>query len=355
MREGLSRHVNTDSMNTPLVIDGSTGEGGGQILRTALGLSLASGRPLRAVNIRAKRRKPGLMRQHLTAVTAAAAISDARVEGARAGATELSFTPGPVVAGEHRFSVGTAGSTTLVLQAVLPALLCADGPSTLELEGGTHNPMAPCFDFIERAFVPLLARMGAEVRVELERPGFYPAGGGRMRVHVQPCARWTPLELEQRGATVAKRARVLSAHLRADIAKRELRVLARRLNLRDDELHIEPCADAPGPGNACLVELESEHVTEVFAAYGEQGRRAESVARDVVGQVHAYLADDAPVGAHLADQLLIPMALADAGSFRTGAPTPHTRTNIEVIERCLPVRFDLTELHDGTCRVSVAR
>src|SRR6202140_4872670 len=158
-----------------ILIDGSIGEGGGQILRTALGLSMVTGQPFRIENIRAGRDKPGLLRQHLTAVNAAAEICGANVEGAAISSRELSFSPGNVKSGEYTFSIGSAGSTTLVLQTVLPALLAADGPSSLTLEGGTHNPHAPPIDFLEKAFVPLVNRMGPTVHVALERAGFYPA------------------------------------------------------------------------------------------------------------------------------------------------------------------------------------
>ncbi len=139
-------------------IDGSFGEGGGQILRTALSLSLVTGRPIQIDNIRAGRERPGLLRQHLTAVLAAAEIGQAQVEGAVLGSTSIGFVPGPVKAGEYRFAVGSAGSGTLVFQTVLPALMLATGPSRLVIEGGTHNDAAPPFPFLERAFLPLVVQ-----------------------------------------------------------------------------------------------------------------------------------------------------------------------------------------------------
>src|SRR6185369_8211050 len=169
-----------------IALDGSQGEGGGQILRSALALSLVTGTPFRIDNIRARRARPGLMRQHLTAVEAAAAVGAARTSGAALGSRSLTFAPTTVKAGEHTFSVGTAGSATLVLQTVLPSLLTADRPSSLVLEGGTHNPSSPPFDFLAKAFLPIVAGMGAQVEATLERPGFYPAGGGRFRVTVAP-------------------------------------------------------------------------------------------------------------------------------------------------------------------------
>ena len=165
-----------------LLIDGSQGEGGGQILRTALGLSLVTGTAFRIEKIRAGRAKPGLLRQHLTAVNAATVIGDALVDGAELGSPALVFRPRSVRPGAYRFAVGTAGSASLVLQTVLPPLLTAGASSILTLEGGTHNPWAPPFDFLARAFLPLLERMGAPVRAAIQRYGFYPAGGGQFTV-----------------------------------------------------------------------------------------------------------------------------------------------------------------------------
>jgi RNA 3'-terminal phosphate cyclase (ATP) len=329
-----------------LVLDGSEGEGGGQILRSALALSLLTGTPFRIDNIRAGRPRPGLMRQHLTAVEAAAAIGGAEVSGAEIGARSLFFRPGKVRGGDHRFSVGTAGSTTLVLQTVLPALLTAAEPSSLLLEGGTHNPASPPFDFLVRSFLPLVKRMGPEVTATLERPGFYPAGGGRLRVRVTP-ARLRPLELEERGAIVSRKARALLSNLPRSIGERELLRLRERLGWDDRAFAIE-MVDAAGPGNVALVELEAEQVTEVFVGFGEKGVRAEMVADRAADEVDAYLATDAPVGPHLADQLILPLALA-GGSFRTVAPTEHTRTQLAVVQRFLEVKVALTE-RGGTWR-----
>src|SRR5689334_333662 len=175
-----------------LKLDGSVGEGGGQILRTALALSALTGQPFEIEKIRAKRRKPGLLRQHLTAVRAATALCQAQVEGDSLGSMTLRFVPGDVKPGEYAFAIGTAGSATLVLQTVLPPLLLASRPSKITIEGGTHNPLAPPVDFLDRSFLPLVRRMGPRVRVQLERWGFYPAGGGRISVEIEPVQRLQP-------------------------------------------------------------------------------------------------------------------------------------------------------------------
>jgi RNA 3'-terminal phosphate cyclase (ATP) len=339
-----------------LTIDGSQGEGGGQILRTALALALVTGTPCRIENIRARRKKPGLLRQHLTAVNAAAAVSGADVEGAMAGSTEIVFRPGPVKSGDYRFAVGTAGSTGLVLQTVLPPLLIAAGPSTVIVEGGTHNPSAPPFDFLARAFLPLVERMGPRVSARLDRPGFYPAGGGQCTVSITPAPGLRPLTILERGVVRRRHARALVAQISPRIADRELAVVRNQLGWSDDELEaVVIDAEARGPGNALVLEIESEHVTEVFAGFGEMGVRAEAVADRVIHHVRRYLAAGVPVGPYLADQLLLPLALAGGGVFRTTALSAHATTNVDVIRAFLGIPFVTTgDRDDMTVRVGDA-
>jgi RNA 3'-terminal phosphate cyclase (ATP) len=325
-----------------LTIDGAAGEGGGQVLRTALGLSLVTGEPFVIERIRAGRAKPGLQRQHLAAVDAAAAIGGARVEGAALGAQRLAFRPDRVRGGDYRFAIGTAGSTTLVLQTILPALLRADRPSSVVLGGGTHNPLAPPFEFLQLAFAPVLRSMGASLDLQLLRHGFAPAGGGTLAVNVAPSPSLRPPSLLERGRAGLRRARALLANLPDEIARRELAVVRRRLDVHPEELLVER-VEAAGPGNVLLLELPAEGANEVIAAFGERGVRAEDVAAKACNEALAFLATTAPVGTHLADQLLIPMALAGGGEFRTPPPSLHTRTNAQVIERFLPIRFDLRE------------
>lgn len=331
-----------------LHIDGSQGEGGGQILRTSLALSIITGTPIRIEKIRARRSKPGLMRQHLTSVQAAARVGGAHVQGAEVGSKEISFTPSGVEAGVYHFAIGTAGSTTLILQTVLPALLSASGPSRVTLEGGTHNPKAPPFEFLERAFLPLLARMGARVEVSLPRAGFYPAGGGRIEAVIHPAERLAPLDLLERGEVRGRRGTVLLANLPGHIAERELRHLSQHTSWPEGALEIRR-VDSAGPGNAVLLELESEAVTEVFTSIGEVGLAAEKVADLAVQEMRTYLTAGVPVGEHLADQLLLPLALAGGGSFRTLPLSLHARTQIDLIPRFLDVRFEVEE--DGDARV----
>lgn len=338
---------------TAIELDGSQGEGGGQILRSALALSLVTGTPFRMVNVRAGRKRPGLMRQHLTAVQAASEVGGAKVTGAEVGSRELAFWPGSVRAGDYRFSVGTAGSATLVFQTVFPALALASGRSTVVVEGGTHNPLAPPFDFLARAFLPLVARMGPRATAVLERPGFYPAGGGRLRVAIEPAPAFGRLELPERGEVRERRATAVVALLPRSIAERELRVVREKLNWDPAWTRIEHLQDAVGPGNVVTVELASEHVTEVFTGFGERGVSAERVGATVAAEAAEYLAAGVPVGRHLADQLLLPMALGAGGSFRTLAPSRHTRTHAELLRAFLGTVVQLREVGEHTWQLEV--
>jgi RNA 3'-terminal phosphate cyclase (ATP) len=336
-----------------LTIDGSFGEGGGQIIRSSLALSLITGKPFRIYNVRARRDRPGLQRQHLTAVSASAEIGRAQVDGARVGAKEFTFVPGEVVPGEYVFDIGTAGSTTLVLQAVLPPLMIAKWPSLLKLEGGTHNVHAPPFEFLQKTFLPLVNRIGPQVSIELERYGFYPPGGGKFNVYIEPAAELRPLNLTARGEILARRARALVVNLPASIGERELAVIREQLNWTDDELRVEASQNAYSPGNVLTIEIESEQLTEVVTGMGERGVRAETVAARAVAEAQRYLSTDAPVGEHLADQLLIPLALAGGGSYLTGPLSLHTTTNIEIVKKFMPVEITVDEIADDVFAVKV--
>jgi RNA 3'-terminal phosphate cyclase (ATP) len=337
-----------------LIIDGSAGEGGGQILRSALSLSLCTGKPVKITSIRAGRPRPGLMRQHLTALRAAAEVGRAEVSGAEIGSREVVFRPRGVTPGEHAFDVGSAGSTTLVLQTVLPALLAASAPSDLVLRGGTHNPLAPPFEFLDRAFLPLLRRMGPRVSATLEARGFYPAGGGRMRVRVEP-APLGSLTLLERGEVLRREGVARVENLPGAIARREIEAAAGVLGWPRECFRIEAVKGAPGPGNVIDVVIESEHVTEVFTAFGEKGVRAEEVGERAASEALAYLAAGVPVGEHLADQLVLPMAIGAGGAFRTVTPSSHTRTQIDLVARLTGARITVAPVDGGAHEITVLR
>lgn len=340
-----------------LTLDGSIGEGGGQILRSALSLSMVTGRPFRLHAIRARRPRPGLMRQHLVALRAAAEVSSAEVTGAEVGSREITFAPRSLRHGDYSFAIGSAGSATLVLQTILPALLVAVGSSCVVLEGGTHNPMAPPFDFVERAFLPLLRRMGAHVEARLVKHGFYPAGGGRVEAFVDGGAPLGRLTLLERGELRSTRLRALISQIPGSIGVREVEAFLAEVPWDERCARPEMIKGSHGPGNALVADIEHEHVTEVFTSFGEKGVRAEQVASRLAAEVKRYLAADVPVGEHLADQLLLPMALGEGGAFRTLAPSGHTRTQVDVIRAFLgaEVRFEAAGADDVRVEVEGTR
>lgn len=330
-----------------IIIDGSEGEGGGQVVRNACALSLVTGTPVRINNVRAKRSKPGLMRQHVTAVEAACAIGNASCEGLSVGSSELTFQPGHVAPGEYHFSVGTAGSTGLVLQTVLMPLILADKPSRLVLEGGTHNMLAPPFDFIVRVFLPIINRMGPRVEARLIRHGFYPRGGGRIEVDITP-APLEPIECIERGALLERSACAYFAGLPFDIADREIKAAQKGLGWSDRECFVRELPEDQGPGNILLLEARFEHCTEIVSGFGELGVPADRVAKRAVGRMAGYLDSEAFAGPYLADQLLLPFALVGGGRFTTVKPSQHSITASDVIAMFLGRRCAFTPQQNGS-------
>lgn len=334
-----------------LTVDGSQGEGGGQIVRSSLALSMVTGQPIAVNHIRARRRKPGLQRQHVTAVRAALEVCRGEATGAEVGSLQLTFRPHAVRAGDYHFDVGSAGSTTLVLQTVLPALLMTTGASTIKLQGGTHNPLAPPFDFLAQSYLPLLRRMGVRIETSRCRPGFYPAGGGEFSIRVESAGQLQSLELLRRGAILNRRGRVLISKLPLHIADRECHVLAGETGWDESCFSREIVTDARGPGNVVLIEVECECITEVFASFGARGKPAETVASEAVAELQTYLSGDVPVGFHLADQLLLPLGLAAhagaASAFRTLPLTPHATTHIDLLRQFLNIAIQTTETDAG--------
>ncbi len=333
-----------------LTIDGSHGEGGGQVVRSALSLSAIMRRPFVLNKVRAKRRQPGLKRQHLTAVRAAAQICDAETVGDELNSSRLEFYPQKLKGGDFTFPIGTAGSTTLVAQSVLPALLMAQGRSQITVQGGTHNPMAPPFDFLQRVYFPLLRSMGVELSSELVRYGFYPAGGGKFRVAVQPLAEPRGISILDSGKLVQRRVIAVVAKLPRHIAEREVDTIVRKAGWANVEKDVK-LVDSNSPGNVVMIELRYEGIAELFVALGRQGLPAERVAAMCLRDAKRYLKQDAPVGVHLADQLLLPTALAahfnaQTSEFRTGPLSDHSLTQIDLIKHFLDVDFE-QEAADG--------
>lgn len=320
---------------TPVQIDGSMGEGGGQVLRSALTLSLLSGRSLEIRNVRLGRSRPGLRPQHLAAVQAAAAISGARVAGDRVGSRTLAFRPGPVTAGQYHFDIGTAGATALVLQTICLPLALAEGPSQVSVSGGTHVPWSPCFDYLDLHWRHFLARMGISMDLELAMAGFYPEGGGLVRLRLPGGARLRPVTLVERGSLQALRGLSAVANLDWSIAERQRRRALRRLQQRGLSADIEERSlPAASRGTLLLLLARFEHSQACCFALGARGKPAERVADEAVDSLFEILDRPGSVDPWLADQLLLPLAwAAGPAALTTTRISGHLLTNAQVIRQ----------------------
>jgi len=321
-------------------IDGSAGEGGGQILRTSLALACITGRTLRIDNIRARRPNPGLARQHISCIKAACEVSNGVAHGAFLGSGTLEFQPGLVKGGIFSFDVGSAGSATLVAQTVLPALFLAEAPSTLAITGGTHNPLAPPFDFVNETFLPAIAKAGFRAECILERHGFYPAGGGRIVFRIQPTRKEEihSIQMCEPPTQVELTARIYTARLPAHVASHQEKLLRRSgLNITLIE-HVD-VTDSAGAGNCVVTRIAGRTHTTIFSAFGMRGKPSKTVIAQAAEPAAEFLKSGAAVDPHLADQLLIYMALVGGGRFTTSRLSEHLKTNIEVIKKFLDMNF----------------
>lgn len=368
----------TTIKNKLLKIDGSTGEGGGQIIRTALSLSMLTGTPIEIINIRAGRAKPGLMRQHLVCLQASQKISNAAVTGAHLGSTTFSFSPSTIKSGDYTFDIGSAGSTSLVLQTLLPALLFANtglaSPSTVTVKGGTHNPLAPTTDFLIQAFVPALAKLGMQIDIELQQAGFAPIGGGSIKATIAPFLRRAntlPFKLTERGELVNINLVANVLNLEYDICKRELAsaqtalvesgVDSTLITTRSHKLQ------GIGEGNTCYAQVTHTvdelptHKTgtqkphqEMFTLLGEKRSSAENMGSRLAGLVKRYLFNtDALVDEYLTDQLLLPLALSGGGAFSARMISGHTETQAWLIEQFLPVEITFNTIDGNKTLVKI--
>lgn len=338
-----------------ITIDGSQGEGGGQIFRTALSLAMCLGKPVHIKNIRSKRRKPGLMRQHLACLNAAKAISQADVVGGDLLSTEVVFTPKPIVAGEYTFSVGGAGSTSLIFQTVLMPLLLANAESTLTFEGGTHNPLAPSFDFIDKSFLAVLRSLGYNIQTQINRYGFNPAGGGHWQAWIKPLetsVKARALVLCDKGVLQNQHAFALSSMVPAAVGERELEKIKKKGGWNDSQLTAS-FVDSVGPGNIVSLRIQYENVTAIFEALGEKQISAERVAGRAIQAFSEYESGKAPVCEYLADQLLLPLLLGAGGEFVTAKASQHLLTNIAVISLVAGVDIKIVQEGKRLWRVTV--
>ncbi len=375
-----------------LTIDGSYGEGGGQVLRTSLALAAITGKSVRIENIRARRRKPGLAPQHLASVRAVAKVCGARMEGAKLNAQSVTFVPDSAPqAGTYTFDVaqaakgGSAGSVSLILQAVLLPLVLAGGTSQLTLRGGTHVAWSPPYDYLKRVYLPALARIGIQAKVNIQKWGWYPQGGGAVQATVVGAANsslqadgdayhamrnaqhaakqgstiattgLSGLDLRRRGDLLRVRGVSASSNLPKHIRDRQERAALQTLRANGVNARIQ-IVDAPSKGRGTVMFLwtESENAAAGFTSLGELGKPAEQVAKEAVEDLLAYLKSDAAVDHYLADQLVLPLALIKGPSyFTTEAVTQHLQTSAWVVNQFLPGRVRVEgELGEpGLCRI----
>lgn len=336
-------------------IDGAMGEGGGQVLRTSLTLALLKQVKVEIFNIRAKRKKPGLLRQHLTCVRAAQAICNGQVEGDELGSQRVVFTPSQVIGGNYRFVIGTAGSTSLVCQTILLPLAMAGTRSQVTFEGGTHNGMSPSVSFLEQSFLPVLGKMGIDTTVKIEKLGFYPAGGGKWSLDIKSCSNLKSFEFvecEQSASEIAGKVSVTAivSQLPESIGQREISTVIKSLKLNEEAGELKTI-ETPGPGNTLIITYAQGDHNSVFEMVGELGMSSERVAKRAIGRLRKLVNASACVEEHLADQLLLPMVLAGKGSFTTTKPSLHTLTNIDVIDQFGVAGFKTEQLNDKLWRV----
>lgn len=339
-----------------IALDGSRGEGGGQILRSALALSILTGKPFKLANVRANRNPPGLRPQNLACVKAAGEICSALYKGAAVGSETLYFEPGTVAAGDYTFRIGTAGATSLVLHTVyLPLMLRTTSPSTVFVTGGTHAIAAPCYHYLEITWAAYLRKMGLSLELEMLRPGFYPRGGGEVRATFQPAANVRGLRLMTCPELATAGGFSAVAGLPANVAERQGRRISQRLKKLGVESHIPEEVWEGGPGTVAAVVFRGAPIPTLFAGIGEKGKPAESVADDAVDQAAAFRASGCPVDPHAADQIVLPLAFAEGPSeFRVSEVTRHLVTNVGVIREFVDrgIEIDGSEGDPGTVRIA---
>jgi RNA 3'-terminal phosphate cyclase (ATP) len=338
-------------VTSTLHLDGSILEGGGQLLRVAITLSAVTGKPIQVDKIRLKRQKPGLRNQHLSAIKAVAKLVEAKVTGLEVGSQSITFDPGPIISKDFRVDIGTAGSTTLVLQALLPALSLATSGVKVTLSGGTNNPLAPSTDYMERVLIPTLKLMGYDCRVELVRRGFYPRGGGEVRIISNPACNLKPLHLTEASDVQSIKILSYSCKLPSHITDRMAHTaseMLRRNNFESLETEIQSiqandpnCSLDPGCGLVIVVQYGSGAVAG-FDGLGERGKPAEKVAEEVTSDALRHLNSPSPIEPHLCDQLIVWMSLAPGLSeLRTSELTLHSLTCMEIARKMVGVEFQV--------------
>lgn len=324
-------------------IDGSYGEGGGQIMRTSLALASLLGEDLRIVNIRRKRSNPGLAQQHLVSVRAIQEITQAKVEGARLGSTELTYRPGKITPGKYRIDIGTAGSISLVLQTVFSTCLFTGQPVELIIRGGTDVKWSPPVDYLRHVFLPLVEKMGVRAEIEVQRRGYYPKGGGIVKAIVHPIESLRALNLLERGAVAGIKGIAHSSNLPCHIVEREAMAAKNKLKAYPCSIELE-CGKGFSTGTGIVLWAVGENSVLGSSSLGEIGKRAEKVGEEAAAQLIAELQTNAPLDSHMSDQIIPYLALAEGISLvRVAKLTNHLTTNIYVVEKILDLKFKIKE------------
>lgn len=342
-----------ESNSSVVTIDGAKGEGGGQVLRTSLSLSMITGKPFKIVNIRANRKKPGLLRQHYTAVKAAASICNAKVKGFEIGAKEIIFIPGEIKPGKYHFKIGSAGSTILVAQTILLPLALSSSRSTVVIEGGTHNKQAPTFDFFNESYLQVLRKVGINVDAKIIQHGFYPAGGGKIEITIRPIQKFKKINLSSKEGEVSIFSECIAFNINNDIAESQLEFVKNKLSLREGDVDINSIPDGDGFANILSLKIKYRNICEVVAAFGERGKHRNIVAESACEQALEFMKSSSAVGTYLADQILLPISFC-GGRFTTFSPSEHFYTNIETIKRFINLDIQIKEIKN-VIEVNVSR
>ena len=338
-------------------IDGSFGEGGGQILRTALALSAIEKKPFEMFNIRAGRKKPGLAAQHLQCVEALAQICDAEVSGARVGSLSLRFYPGEIKNGNYCFEIGTAGSVSLVLQTIFLPLSLIEGSSSVIIRGGTHVPFSPCFHYLKDQWLFYLKKIGFDARLEMVRAGFYPKGSGEINIFIRHVEKVYPLVLIERGRLLKVRGVSAVGNLDLHIAERQKKQAMKRMSTINTSPEIE-IINMPSfaRGTMLLIICEYENSQCCYFSLGAIGKRAEKVADEVCDGLDYFLETKGVIDEHLSDQIILPLSLTtDTSRFTTPKITPHLLTNAEVINLFSNMRIQIKGKPGGEGEVLIGR
>ncbi len=335
-------------------IDGSFGEGGGQILRTALSLSCITNRALKLFNIRKGRRKAGLMPQHLTCVNAISEICCAEVVGNEAGSTELMFVPGKTVSGKYFFDIKTAGSSSLVLQTILPPLLFSGGRSQITIKGGTHVPFSPPYDYISEVFISMLNRLGLRVESYISRYGFYPKGGGETGFGISPVRKISGMNALEKGDLFAVRGHSAVSNLPLHIAERQKKSMIQVLTPLPVSIDVNEVPSL-GQGTFVFLKGEYENVPSGFSSLGERGKPAETIGTEAALLFKSHHNSPGCLDPHLADQIVIYLSLARENSvFTTSRITQHLLTNLWVIEKFLKIRYEIEGSLDSEGKITLS-